>query len=552
MKTPWAIMFLFFFSSLLYAQMTVTDFLSAKKILNEAEILASLEKKEVVVSLQEKDWDTLREAGFSPQFLERLKQLVTKQRQTSSNPVPDTKSYKLEITVRPVGAGRVLCTPAPDAQGNIPEGTVVKIHPEPIGAFLFDHWEGDLTGYQPLQLRINRNCRLVAVFQKPYPEAHPPKIEDPEEFKDTRKAGHTYEGTILGLVEGQGQNKDWGMEAEVDYKYTYHIHYVSTVLFNDGYRIKEKRHFDSVQEMLFVSQYRMHLDLTEEFAGVKAFMEFMEKGLKTTGAVLELLPSPGAKEVGKILRITGDGVKMVSFLSEAGLNQVQKVRFSQEQIESALRVIGKKNLSKFQEYISNPKWGAVFGYAPNMKMLEGKTFNLEYEDGIGLVKVEILDSQQILTAHEKELLQRAFYLSDYYIFRDVDNPKRKIQIGEIWHVDAKTLAGVLDPRLRHRAQGNIRLYRASNPDPSTAVFIIKEGNVQMVPLNHSKNLQGEIRFTPDQKIFYDLDKQYVKEASFSAKAKYHQFSSDHLFFGTRFLTEPNITIKYECKCTKME
>ncbi len=552
MKIVWSFCLLLFSIALYSQTMTVSDFISARKILTEEEILASIEKKDVKIQLNEIDWAMLRKAGFSEHFLDKLRESGLKntlQKQDNESSVNHPQYYKITISVRPENAGKVLCTPSPDADGKILCGTELKIHPQPNQSYLFKQWEGDIVGHYPLKLKIRKNLNIVAVFQQPYHESIPPKIEDPAEFKDTRMADHIYDGTVFGAIEGQGINKNWGMEAEVDYKYTYHVHYVSSVTANDGYRIKEKRHFDSVQEMLFLSKYRLNLDLKEEFIAVKEFMKIVEKGLKTTGSILILTPYPGARGIGKILSLAGEMINAGTFLTEEGLNQVQKIRFSQEQIESAFRILGKKNLEKFQNMLSNPNLGAVFGYPPNMKMLEGKTFDLEYEDGIGLIKVDVSDSNQIITSHEKELIQRAFYLSDYYIFRDSDNPKRKINVGDTWNVDAKTIAGVLDPRLKHQAQGNIKLYRDKNQNSDTALFFLKSGKVQMVPIEKGKKIQGEFDFTKGQ-IFYDLPKQYVKEAYLSGTAKYHEFSIDHLFFGTRFSTQPNITIRYECKCEK--
>jgi hypothetical protein len=270
-----------------------------------------------------------------------------------------------------------------------------------------------------------------------------------------------------------------------------------------------------------------------------------------------LLNNPKVHAAGLAFKAVGLGIDASIPLLEIGAATVEKVVVDQQQIVSAFEMVesltGKsKWLDQWKQRLTDPNMGRVLGYPSNMKLLEGKTFALEYEDGVGLIKVDIADQDKILTTHEKELLQRAFYLSDYYIFKDCDNPHRQLKPGNNWQVDAKTLAGVLDPRLRHRAEGKISLYREENQTfdgKDTAVFKIDEGTVKMVPVADKKSIAGEVSFSKGQ-IFYDLGLQYVRKADLSGAAKYRELSSDHLLFGARFFSDPNISMRYECSCQK--
>jgi hypothetical protein len=235
----------------------------------------------------------------------------------------------------------------------------------------------------------------------------------------------------------------------------------------------------------------------------------------------------------------------------------EKVSVEKQTIENALQkletVFGNRPFFQgLKEKFSQPTGGKILGYPTSMKLLEGKTFDLEYEDGVGLVKVDVTGEGQILSSREKELLERAFYLSDYYIFRDSSNPKRRIQIGDSWTVDAKNLAGVLDPRMRHKAQGDIYLYRDQNQGDSEqtwALFVLKKGLIKMVDTDSSRKIKGEVELKQGN-VLYHLAMQYITKATITGIANYHEISTDHLLFGSRLLTQPRLSAQYECKCRK--
>ena len=533
--------------------LTVADLIGARKFLDEQSILNGIEQQlqqRRSVCLRQQDFTRLEQAGFSKNFRQKLCLLLEKYgiaitertASTALRPESSGKFHTLVITSQPPEAGTVIIVPPPDTAGRLPVDTEVSLRPQAVAPYLFDHWQGDLRGYQPLKFRLSQDVRAVAVFKQPSKATSPPKIEDPQEFKDTRKAGHVYAGEVVGIVEGRGFNKDWGIAAEVDYKYVYSLEYVSHVLSNDGYQIEEKRTFNSVKEMLIISKYHYHLDIRKDLEGTMQILQLL-------GEYLYLVGGPQTK-------VWGKGICIATKLADLTLGAIESRVFSKKHIERAFNSLEKaighsRQLQQLKERFLNSDIGKILGYPPHLKYLEGKTVVLRYENGVGLVDVEV--ESGILTATEKELLQRALYLGDYYIFRDRHDPKKILSPGTTWQVDARTLAGVIDPRLRHKAQGTIALRRlddqVDNNKHRLAVFSLMQGRIQMVPRIASKKIEGDIALNKG-KIFYDLKQQYVVKAQLAGIAKYREISTDHLLFGARLATEPRITINYQCICTE--
>ena len=217
---------------------------------------------------------------------------------------------------------------------------------------------------------------------------------------------------------------------------------------NNGYRIREHRTFQSVRQMLLISRYRFHLDIGKDMAWITSAM-------KDLGSIMEAYGLIGDKRIG----LAGKILKIGVFFGEKLVAVCEKISFGQSHLQSVLKklqpVFGERsNFQNFKRKFIDPTIGQVLGYPPQMRLLEGKTFVLEYEDGVGLVKVDVLDKDKILTVREKELIQRAFYLSDYYIFQDRHHPNRPLRIGRYLGSRCPDLAGVLDPRLRHKAKGH--------------------------------------------------------------------------------------------------
>ncbi len=573
-------------SILLAQQKNADDLIAARKWLSEEEIWGRLEKAEGI-KIVTGDWEKLQESGFSEKFIARLREFLASQEkkiidqnkqtekmpektdkslQTKENPQaenpsvlkqPEKKFHHVLIAIQPEQAGKVIVTPAPDAQGKIESGTEVTLWPEANAPCLFDHWEGDFRGYQPFRIKLDKDLRLTAVFQTPIKPKKPPKIENTKVFRETRREGYLYKGELIGVVEGKGINKDWGIEGELEYKYIYHIGYTSDVVSNNGCRIRELRTFDTVQETMLISKSRFRLDLRNDFEPIKNMVANLGFVMETLGSATQLLPYPECKVVGNIITLSGTLISKSGGVIDWGLGMMEKITIKQEQIEWLFKKLEKapgmeKIIGTLTERIKNPDMGRILGYAPTLKLLEGKKFELEYEDGVGLVKVDIADKNQIINTRERELLERAFYLSDYYIFRDSDQPRRNLQIGDTWQVDARTIAGVLEPRLRHHATGRVALSRSNNKEyenKNMAVFKLDRGKMEMVPQTGPQKIEGDVAFREGE-ILYDLELNYIAKSFFSGIAKYKEQSTDHMLFGTRFSTEPNITIRYECKATK--
>lgn len=276
----------------------------------EDDIFQELQTSGFRLALDEKSFSTLEDCGFSQAFIRKVKDLAAqRQGKTPQSRPRDTvpvdlpqskvgpKYCKICVEVWPAGAGEVEITPAPDGQGRYESGAEVTLTPRARGPFLFECWQGNLQGYRPVSIRLDRDLSATACFKKVSAPPPPPKIGDPEEFKDTRRAGYVYHGNVVAQIEGRGEHKDWGFNHEVEYKYLYQVKYTSNVISNDGLRIAENRTFDAVQEALLVSRYRFRLDIREDLAPVKHFLDKVSYGLMLRG-------NPQKMVTGLILRVS--------------------------------------------------------------------------------------------------------------------------------------------------------------------------------------------------------------------------------------------------------
>ncbi len=586
---------LFLIPSVFCQSWTLEDILEMKSYkMSEEEIFQEVEKRGIVVEIEKEMFWKMKNRGFSAGFIQKFREYmegkskgISEQKKLSSDEqerlrkeveaklqadeqeglrkeaqakpkadkqeplrkeAQEKKRCKIQIKVEPRGAGKVDILPSPDGEGKLEQGTRVKVKPIGIEPYLFDHWEGDAKGYQPLDFILDKDTYITASFLVPKPEPKPQKLDNPDDFKDTRRENYVYKGNVYALVEGTGVQGDWGLKGEVEYKYVYQIQYTSDIVSNNGYRIVEKRTFDSVQQNLLVSRFRFSLDINDEW------VEWVRDFLKGISLIAENYNHPIAKTISKVSQWSSLAVPGIKNLAEKYfyVDEKQiKEAFAKLQKSFVGRFVKDMNYENFQKRFMDVSLSRVLGYPRHMNLLEGKSFLLEYEDGIGLVKIEVLDPESILALREKELIERAFYLSDYYIFRDRDQPLRVIRPGDTWVVDAKNLAGILDPRLRHKTEGAVQLKRLADEKvqgKDCAVFALQEALMKMRDTNQRENLIGDASFHQG-KLLYDLSLRYVMQAHLEGKLNYRSVSQDHFFFQAKLLGDPTIKVRYECTCT---
>lgn len=298
---------LFLIPSVFCQSWTLEDILEMKSYkMSEEEIFQEVEKRGIVVEIEKEMFWKMKNRGFSAGFIQKFREYmegkskgISEQKKLSSDEqerlrketeaklqaeeqerlrkeaqakpkadkqeplrkeAQEKKRCKIQIKIEPRGAGKVDILPSPDGEGKLEQGTRVKVKPIGIEPYLFDHWEGDAKGYQPLDFILDKDTYITASFLVPKPEPKPQKLDNPDDFKDTRRENYVYKGNVYALVEGTGVQGDWGLKGEVEYKYVYQIQYTSDIVSNNGYRIVEKRTFDSVQQNLLVSRFRFSLD----------------------------------------------------------------------------------------------------------------------------------------------------------------------------------------------------------------------------------------------------------------------------------------------------
>lgn len=577
------ILFLSIFLSILYAQDTIEE-LETMKLYNmsEEKILHQIESQNMKEPLTPELYKKLKKLNFSSDFIKKYAEIVkknqnkpdeniqqynipkdktiapkntqqpnqfpnkpthapNKEKQNSNPPNMVVKKCSLNVFVSPKGAGKIEITPKPDEYNQLPIDTIVRIIPISQEPYLFDSWSQDAVGTQPLEFKLDKNYNITANFKIPHNKnLEPPKpLNNPKEFKETRKQGYRYNGSSFAIIQGKGSNKKWGFKGEVNYNYTYNMSYTSKIQSNNGYRIIEYRTFNQVRQNLFVSPIRFSL---------------------------------GIEHLSKITQIITLGFEFITLFHpfhpaiSFGVRKITKTpdllskyfEFSEEQVNSCIENLQKYIITRgfgnaIQRQLQNMKntflkAGKVFGYPANMNLLEGKTFKLIYEDGIGLVKIDVVNPNQIVSLAEKELIERAFYMADYYIFKDKDKPLKKIDVGTSWKVEARNFASILDPRMSHTSSGSISLSRQQDVQMNNknyATFSISPSTISMMDTERTHKMIGEVTLTGGE-IHYDLDLKYVFDTKLQGTLNYKQISKDHLLFETTVTTKPTFQIYYTC------
>ncbi|HPY75433.1 MAG TPA: hypothetical protein PLB63_08510 [Planctomycetota bacterium] len=559
---------LFFFISCLYGQnWTLHDILNMKQYnLSEEEILQEIKEKGIQEKLTPQLFYKLRDMGFSSDFTKKLGEYLQGQQQGKQNQWESIKEqqkieniqqekksplYTIQVNILPEGAGKVEIIPPLNEDGQLPARTKVYIKPMAILPYYFEKWSQGASGIQPLEFELDNNIQLTAHFKVPQKQPVPQAINNPKDFQETRKQGYIYKGNTTAIVEGRGKNKDWGITGEVQYKYLYMINYTSTIESNNGDTIIETRKFDKVQQNLVLSPTRFYFDINEEW-----WKYFLEKSTwaidMVSDYIIPLMPQNGValKMRSRILKLSEHMVlptvsmlvkKYFSFTEEELLQILDSIE------ENTINLGLREKFATFKEHVIMK--GKILGYPKRLNLLEGKMFRLTYKDGVGLTSIDTTDTADILSLQEKELIERAFYMSDYYIFKDKDQPLRRLDIGTSWKVDAKNIASVLDPRMRHTTKGFIGLHRLHDMQKNNqnyAVFQIKNSTIQMQDTERNQQIAGEATFS-NGIIHYDINLRYIQQAQLQGELKYRTISTDHLFFEAKMSTTPRFTIQYQCE-----
>ena len=576
------ILFLSIFLSMLYAQDTI-DELETMKLYNmsEEQILDQIESQNMKEPLTPELYKKLKNLNFSSDFIKKYADIVkknqnknnenipknsmtqdktivepknTQQTNTSHNkniPILNTekqninpkntivKNCTLNIVVFPKGSGKIEITPKPNEYNQLPINTIVRIIPISQEPYLFDSWSQDAVGTQPLEFKLDKDYNITANFKIPKNVEAPRALNNPKEFQETRKQGYRYNGNTFAIIQGKGVNKKWGFKGEVNYNYTYSMSYTSKIQSNNGYRIVEYRTFNQVRQNLFLSPIRFSLGIEH----LSKITQIISLGLEFLTLFHPFHP------------MISFGVKRISKTPDL-LNKY--FEFSEEQVNSCIENLQKYMITRgfgniIQKQLQSMKdtflkAGKVFGYPASMNLLEGKTFKLVYEDGVGLIKIDVLDPNQIISLAEKDLIERAFYMADYYIFKDKDKPLKKIDVGTSWKVEARNFASILDPRMSHTSSGLISLSRRQDVQMNNknyAVFSISPSTISMMDTERTHKIIGEVTLTGGE-IHYDLGLKYVFDTKLQGTLNYKQISKDHLLFETTITTKPTFQIYYSC------
>jgi hypothetical protein len=191
---------------------------------------------------------------------------------------------------------------------------------------------------------------------------------------------------------------------------------------------------------------------------------------------------------------------------------------------------------------SQYKWDSNGAKAfSSIDSLSGKRVRIEYLDGKGVVSLQPVGCS--LTKSEFEYLEATAVLSDCYLFPSINAAE-----GEGWNVEASQLQGLMDPTMRARPSGSIRISREANEQKEGTTVARLRVSGGPVSLDSSTDRKKRLAtFSPRGALLFSFEDGYTTNATLSGVATMYEVSTDHLIFKEEFSFEPDLQVQYSCK-----
>jgi len=335
-------------------------------------------------------------------------------------------------------------------------------------------------------------------------------INQPEYLKFLRGKGKTYRSTVVGKVSGQASKRDWGFQGTAYFDYLFTVSSASKILKNDGVEVVEERSFSQVDESLFVSHYEIGLEIPDQLGTA---LNWIGNALGAGNAVSATLSTVNHRSV-----------------------SIKKEWIDQARGLGLFKTLPDLDPARLEQELR------MFTQGDNNRLLAGKTVKIRFVDGTGVTNIDPVSGG--LTQQEKEIIIRTNFVMDHYLF-----PDHEVKPGGSWTVAADVFAGFLDPRLKGKPEGKVKVLRTPDHEEDGQIskkLRIAEGDIMIRNVTGANEITGQLNGLKGVCVI--PDKNGVVTAAFlSGYADYKSLSRDHLLFQAQTTYTPKIEIRYECK-----
>ncbi len=179
----------------------------------------------------------------------------------------------------------------------------------------------------------------------------------------------------------------------------------------------------------------------------------------------------------------------------------------------------------------------------SVDQLSGKKIRLTHTNGIGVTNVEPVNCS--LTEEEVELFFRADPLADMRFLPDLG-----LKPGESFVVPGYAFAQLLDPELHPHVEGNLTITRGSDlrQDGHQMALLKIDSSKSDLQLSAADSQQKAFgRLTPKGTLLFDLDGQFVRQATLSGEILIRSIPKDHALGNSSPVSQPETSMTYSCQ-----
>lgn len=321
--------------------------------------------------------------------------------------------------------------------------------------------------------------------------------------------GMYYRTTVNSTVQGQIEDKDWGVEKKVTL-----IHEGETDFIREVKSVA-KDHTEVVVglEILAARDLQVKLDLDDVNLDLPPAVGILGKGARKI-----LLPGPEGIAVDLATERAADWLK-----SDANRQKVlSRINFAVEAVTG----------EGIEEHLLEAKLQPLEAY-------EGLTAEYTYEAGEGLVDFQ---TKATLSKEQEERVKNFSVYSEAYLLPDPDPDG-----PEEWDVDVKTIAHLLAPSGDLDVSGTLTLKRDSTTGDETRLKIVK-GKVVFSGSSDKNQVLGT--WAARGSLYYNLKTHSIVEGNLTGDVSLERKSTDHVLFEEKFKTEPSYRVVIKGYATK--
>lgn len=321
--------------------------------------------------------------------------------------------------------------------------------------------------------------------------------------------GMFYRTTVTSTVQGQIEDKDWGLEKKV-------------TLVHEG-------EIDIVREVRSVNS-----DHTEVVVGMEILAaRDLDVRLDLADVNLDMPPAVGILgNVAKKFVFTGPSGVAANLASEKAAEWLRSQENRQKILARVNFAVTTATGQSIEEHLLEAKLQPLGAY-------EGLTAEYTYEAGEGLVDFQ---TKATLTKEQEERMKNFSVYSEAYLIPDTD-PEGPAE----WDVDVKTIAHLLAPSGDLEVSGTLTFKRDSTNGSETRLKIVK-GKVVFSGATDKNQVLGT--WAARGSLYYDIKTHTIVEGNLTGAVSLERKSTDHVLFEENFKSEPSYRVVIKGYATK--